>query len=468
MTVSEVLRSAGYGVDSPCGGAGKCGKCAVMVSGAVSEPDEMERKHGVRLACRAKLLGDAFVSPISADAESHIIETASVALPRGRIDGYGLAVDIGTTTVALKLFGEDGVCVYERGELNPQRSYAADVVGRLNASLNGATVFLREMINDCIYSMVKDGCASLGIHISCISRAVITGNTAMLYLLTGRDVHSIAFAPFVNDEVFGCWTEFFGIPTYLPRVMNGYVGADITCSVLASRMCESEETAILCDIGTNGELALWHKGKLYVTSTAAGPAFEGAEISCGCGGAAGAVDKVWVENGRIAFHTIGEGTEKGICGSGLIDAIASFLQTGILDEAGYADEDMRIGSLCLTREDVSAVQLAKAAVRAGIEVLLSDAGITAEDVQRVYIAGGFGAHLDMRSAAIIGLIPTAFVNKAVSLGNASLGGAAQILFDDNELMKSNDIANGAIHRQLGGDRLFSDSFLGNIGFDAAQ
>ena len=157
----------------------------------------------------------------------------------------------------------------------------------------------------------------------------------------------------------------------------------------------------------DGRLALWKDGVLYVSSTAAGPAFEGAGISCGCGSIAGAVDRVWLEDGGIAAHTIGEGKAVGLCGSGLIDAIACFLENGMVDETGATDEDelpLRDG-IALAPRDIRAVQLAKAAIAAGIETLMEAANVTADEIETLYIAGGFGSHLNVRSAARIGLIP---------------------------------------------------------------
>ena len=204
----------------------------------------------------------------------------------------------------------------------------------------------------------------------------------MLYLLTGHAPSSLARAPFLADTLFGTQTVLLGRRAYLPLCMNAFVGADITCAVLASRMCTQSETALLCDIGTNGEIALWHNGTLYVTSTAAGPAFEGAGISCGCGSVSGAIDRVHIEQGQLCIHTIADAPPIGICGSGLIDAVAALLSLDEISPAGSIAPDgiPLSGSVRLLPADIRAVQLAKAAIAAGIALLLHHAQIGAEDI----------------------------------------------------------------------------------------
>jgi uncharacterized 2Fe-2S/4Fe-4S cluster protein (DUF4445 family) len=242
--------------------------------------------------------------------------------------------------------------------------------------------------------------------------------------------------------------------------MNAFVGADITAAVLSSGMCEQEEISLLCDIGTNGELALWKDGMLYVTSTAAGPAFEGAGISCGCGSVTGAVDQVWVEEEEIRIHTIQNGTPVGICGSGLLDAIATCLELEIIDETGAMDECIFLSkNVALLPKDVRAVQLAKAAIAAGIETVCAEAGICVDAVQTLYIAGGFGSHLNIASAVKIGLIPQVLRKQVKVLGNAALAGAAKILLDQNLKEKAREIAGKAKHVNLGGSKVFNELYI---------
>ena len=249
--------------------------------------------------------------------------------------------------------------------------------------------------------------------------------------------------------------------------MNAFVGADITCALLESGQCEhSDEISLLCDIGTNGEIALWKRGGLFVTSTAAGPAFEGAGISCGCSSIRGAIDRVWIEDDQLRIHTIGECDAVGICGSGLIDAIAAALDLELIDETGAMDDDEieLAPGVALQPKDVRAVQLAKAAIAAGIETLMETASVRPEDVTTLYIAGGFGNHLNVNSAARIGLIPEALADRVKAIGNASLAGASRLLLDRNTMLKAQEIADQSQHVNLGGNPKFNEHYIDQMLF----
>ncbi|MBQ7519679.1 MAG: DUF4445 domain-containing protein, partial [Clostridia bacterium] len=257
-----------------------------------------------------------------------------------------------------------------------------------------------------------------------------------------------------------------GRRAYLPACMHAFVGADITCAVLAGRLCEQKGVSLLCDVGTNGELALWKDGVLRVTSTAAGPAFEGAGISCGCGSVRGAVDRVFYRDGQVKAHTIGEERAVGVCGSGLIDGVAAALFLGAVDETGAMDGDFfeLAENVRLKPVDIRAVQLAKAAVAAGIDTLLDEAGIRAEDVSAFLIAGGFGSHLDVENAAAIGLFPKALASKAQVLGNAALSGAGRLLLNVNERERAREIVRLAKHVDLGGNPAFNQHYMDRMMF----
>lgn len=438
---------------SPCGGKGTCGKCAVKRSDGA-----------MLLSCRTVLHGDLTVK-LQAERNAHIETNTVSASPMQKI---GAAADIGTTTVALKLFSPNGACIGEAACLNPQRAFASDVIGRIDASLHGKGELLQKQISDCIGTLLQDACKQANIPKDGVQNLVLTGNTAMLYLLTGRSPASIARAPFASSTLFGETVSLFGCDAYLPPCMNAFVGADITCAVLACGMTDKDAVSLLCDIGTNGELALWKNGVLYVTSAAAGPAFEGAEISSGCGGVSGAVDRVYTANGRVFARTIDEKAAIGICGSGLIDAVAAFLETQQIDETGaLEDETLTLtangGTVTLTQGDVRAVQLAKAAVAAGIEILLSRSGTRAEEVETLYLAGGFGNRLSVESAVKIGLLPRAFLYKAVPIGNAALSGAVMLLSGEN-IRKAERIASLSRHVELGGSADFNEMFVEKMMF----
>lgn len=459
-TLDGALETAGLSLPHPCGGRGKCRKCAVTLSGAVSAPNAAERAAGCRLSCQAVLLGDAEAvlpdTPSAMRIETETGEPLAAACPMpGRI---GAAVDIGTTTLAVKLYDlASGRCIGTAAAQNPQTAVAADVMGRIGAALAGGLPRLREQVQTALAEL----CETAGGGAVRPDCAVVTGNTAMLYLLTGRDPSCLARAPFIADTRFDTLCRKDGADAYLPPCMDAFVGADITCAVLASGLTDRPDTALLCDIGTNGELALWHGGRLYVASTAAGPAFEGAGISCGCGSVAGAIDRVWAEDGRLCIHTIDDVPAVGICGSGLLDAVAAALSLGLIDETGAMEEDELplAAGVSLKRADIRAVQAAKAAIAAGIAVLLETAGISAGQVTELAIAGGFGSHLQFASAAAIGLLPAECAGVARVLGNAALAGAARVLLDTREREHLRAVAAAAVPVALGGSARFNEQYV---------
>ena len=461
--LSDALRDAGAAVALPCGGRGVCGKCAVQVTGALSAPTAAEERLGVRLACQTTVLGDAqVILPLPRDMEieaGHAI-CHEVKSPMG--EGFGAAIDIGTTTLALQLYDmSSGKCLSAYSMLNPQTAIAADVIGRIEASLKGRGNELQNSILSALRTMLACAAAEANVKQDDITSLVVTGNTTMLYLLTGKDPDALSHSPFEADCLFGETMELLGKNAHLPRCLHAFVGADISTAILASGMCEKDETALLCDIGTNGELALWKDGKLYVTSTAAGPAFEGAGIRCGCSSIIGAIDKVDTDGDEVVIHTIGDAPAVGLCGSGLIDAIAALLELEIIDETGAMDDDYAFtDEVYLAPADVRAVQLSKSAIYAGIQCLMDAAGCRESDVKTVYIAGGFGSHLNLYSAARIGLLPEGFVSKVKVIGNAALDGAAQLLMDmDAPLPKA------AEHVNLGGNPKFNNLYMESMLFE---
>ena len=449
-----LLEEAGFYGLRPCGGLGKCGKCAVTLTGQVSAPNEAEQKAGVRLACQAEIWGDTQVFlPVTADLQQIQTDAEGDCIHVTPTDGIGIAVDIGSTTLVLRRYDlATGQLLGQAAMINPQASIAADVMGRIGAAMEGKLSLLQRQITDALALLQRQAGGAA-------DKAVITGNTTMLYLLTGRDPVSLSRAPFAADTLFDVNTSLLEIPAYLPPCMNAFVGADISCAVLASGMCK-EKTSLLCDIGTNGEIALWKDGVLYVTSTAAGPAFEGALISCGCSSIPGAIDKVWAEAGEIQIHTIGEQPAVGICGSGLIDAVAVLLREELMDETGALDEDITFApGVTLLQKDIRALQLAKAAIAAGIQTLLDGSGTTCEEIETFYLAGGFGSHLNLESAAAIGLIPRELVSKAKVIGNAALAGASRLLLDEAALPVIREIARSSRHYNLGGNPTFNANYM---------
>lgn len=450
-----LLSTNGYG-NMPCGGHAKCGKCRVNVKGDISPVTEEEYRfltqsalqEGIRLACRTLVLGDCVVNIDKSGTEQICTdgEMPDLILDPA-FEFYGAAVDIGTTTVAARLYDRDGRLVSECSRPNPQSVWGADVITRMEAALAGNAERIAKAIRSAIDEMLSELAAGADISAGKIDGMVITGNTVMLHFLTASDVEPLTHAPFTARRLFGETVTARELAlsairpetsVYIPPCMAAFVGADTVTALLASDMRKAASTNVLIDIGTNGEMLLWHKEKLYACSTAAGPAFEGAGISMGMSGRSGAVDRVWTEPSRdgvkiIKAHVIGEASPCGICGSGLVDAVACLLETDMLDETGYLeDEPAQIASpVVLTQEDIRMVQLAKSAINAGMRTLLHTAGVTLHDVDTLYIAGGFGSYLNAHNAGRIGLLPEELVPFVRVIGNAALTGAAMLLLSGN-------------------------------------
>ena len=491
QSLHALLFQSGVHLQMPCAGNHTCGKCKVRCSGALSPMtaeesaflSPQERTDGVRLACFAKAIGDVTVSISEATTST----LSAVSLPEHALGrrGWGLAVDIGTTTVAMQLYQlETGALRGEALGGNQQDRFGADVISRIEFSNQQGGELLQESIHSQLEAMAASCMEQAGIRQ--LDTAVITGNTTMLHFWEKLDPRGIAVAPFTPVSLFGAPGKeaIAGTSPYLPPCLGPYIGADITCAVLSSGlMTRPDETALLIDLGTNGEIVLFHQGRLYCASTAMGPAFEGAGLSCGMQAAPGAVSAVSLEeDGSLSTTVIAGGEARGICGSGVLDAVSVMLEQGTLDESGLLCESSpnvtvwngesawRIPgtSVHLTQKDIRQIQLAKAALCAGIQTLLETASLEPEQVHRLYIAGGFGHYMNLRSAARVGLFPPSLAPKAYVLGNAALAGAVTLLLDPAFLESLADIQRCAQEIPLSGNSIFSDSYIDNITFESEE
>ncbi len=475
-------------IDFPlyCGGTGNCGKCKIVAGGELSELTATEKKYltseeirsGIRLACQIRICGDCEIYYDAAEAEMQICDDGNLTLSASKpfFEKYGVAIDIGTTTLVAKLFSENGELVATRTALNPQVRWGSDVVSRINSSNEGNMVeicsALRDKISELIAELVRDA----DIIPNEIDGLVITGNTVMLHFLCGFSTETLSCWPFQVKSLFGktFLAEELGIfslsaetKVHLPPCISAFVGADLVCAMLAVDFCEEGGTRLLADIGTNGEIALWRNDKLTVCSTAAGPAFEGAGISSGMRGEPGAIDSVETDGETLILHTIADAPPKGICGSGLIDAVACSLELGLIDESGYMENDrVEIAeNIFLTQEDVRAVQLAKSAICAGIETLLATGGIELTDVDVLYLAGGFGNYMHLESAEKIGLIPKGMRAVARSVGNAAMSGAQMLLLQSDLQQDCQHISKKANTLQLATNQMFSELYIEGMSFE---
>ena len=485
-----VLSQCLQNMDHPCGGHGKCGKCKIIAHGALSpiSPSEQQRlspeeiRCGVRLACCTTVEGDCeIVTAILQGYEKEKIITDGTMpafVPDPSFSRYGVAFDIGTTTLAARLYSPSGKMLAQESRRNPQAVLGADVISRIEASLRGETERLAKLIIRAIDEMILLLASQANIDPLEIDGAVITGNTAMLYFLTATSPKALSHAPFDADRLFGetLSASALGLQSlapnahiYLPPCIAAFVGADTVCAILSTRLCEASEPSLLADIGTNGEMALWCNGTLSVCSTAAGPAFEGVGISMGMQGANGAIDRVRLtETGHLDVHVIGDTKPIGICGSGLVDAVACLLEADQIDETGYTEEDELTVSapVILTDKDIRMLQLAKSAICAGLLTLLKTADISASNISALHIAGGFGSYLNKINAARIGLIPAQLTEKATAVGNAALAGASMLLLNNAYRAECACFAQHANTIELSSNPLFSELYMTGMTLEA--
>ncbi len=474
MFLSEIVKG-----EKPCGGHGKCGRCKVKAKGMLSEITFQEKnllsseeiQASIRLSCLTKALGDCEITTASQADTTQILTDGE--LPETEIEPmfekFGVAIDIGTTTAAAKLYDANGKMLKSASRLNPQQEWGADVVSRIEASLSGKADELSRAIRQALNSMIVELADSLRISSKDIDGVVITGNTVMLSLLVNESVEPFSHAPFDVKRLFDeeLSAKEIGLNSlkddaciYAPSCISAFVGADITCAILATELC-GKENNMLADIGTNGELALWHNGSLKVCSTAAGPAFEGVGIKMGMRGSTGAIDKVELVNGSLYAHVLGTDEAKGICGSGLVDAVACMLDNETLDESGYLEDDKVLikDSVYLYPEDIRMLQLAKSAICAGIMTLIETAEIKALDVNKLYIAGGFGSYLNATNASRIGLLPKTLSSKVNAVGNAALSGASLLLLNKKLRETVREIVKKATVVDLASNPVFTEKYM---------
>jgi uncharacterized 2Fe-2S/4Fe-4S cluster protein (DUF4445 family) len=396
---------------------------------------------------------------------------------------YGAAVDIGTTTVAVYLYDmRSGVCIGIATRENPQRSYGADVITRINYTIENPDGLetLKNLILSLVFELIDDLCENNNINKNDFYSIVLTGNTVMQHIAFGFPPRTIAFAPFTPVSLFGfeVKAEEIGADStaavYFPPAFASYVGGDIATGIIASDTDLTDNLRIFLDIGTNGEIGLADNTaraeplphRFVFCATAAGPAFEGAHIKFGMAGVSGAINKIYLDKSKnIMYETIGNAEPKGICGSGIIDAVALMLELEVLDETGRIEQDFYITpDIYITQKDIREIQLAKASVCAGIMTLLEHTGKTVPDIDELVLAGGFGAHINKKSACRIGLIPAELEDKIIVAGNAAGMGAAAVLLDSSAIERINKVAENSKYIELSGDDFFMDEYVERMMF----
>jgi len=437
-----------------------------------------------RLAMRGGILGSEVVGILPLPTDDLRKETGHTST------FLGFAVDVGTTKLAAYLVDlTNGMTLAKAGAMNPQIGYGEDVVSRIayaNEHSDGRCV-LQERLVATLNQLVTELCAEVGTSREQIVEAVIVGNTAMHHLFAGLPVRQLGAAPYVPvvSDSLELRARDIGLDlspaarVYLPPNIAGYVGADHVAMLLAMDVARARHTVVTLDIGTNTEISLVSEGRHLSCSCASGPAFEGAHIHDGMRAAPGAIERVRIMDAIVRIHTIGGLAPVGICGSGILDAIAELLRIGVIDRRGgmmekhpqtrqhngkvefvlaNAEASGHGRAVVVTRSDVNTIQLAKGAIRAGVEVLLKDAGKTAADIQEFIVAGAFGTYLDLGSAVRIGMFPDLPIDRFRQVGNAAGTGARQLLISAARRKEAERIAQQVEYIELTTHPAFTEEF----------
>jgi uncharacterized 2Fe-2S/4Fe-4S cluster protein (DUF4445 family) len=451
-----------YGVEFPCGGESRCKRCRVRIlEGGLADSQSAailtarEYAAGWRLACRGCLAGDITLEIGQWEASILSDDRTFLFTPRR---GLGIAIDLGTTTLVAQLVDLQTASVLGvRTALNPQARHGADVMTRIQFALSAfGREEMRRLIREELGRMVSELAAGHGVP----SVVTIAGNTVMQHLFCGYDVTPLSYAPFEPVEMEAAGLSDWGTAVkFLPN-LGGFVGSDILAGIVATQMHKSQDLVALVDLGTNGEIVLGNRDGMICTSTAVGPAFEGGRISCGMRAATGAISSVVLEAGEVRCRVLGGGSARGICGSGLVDAVACGLDQGVIQSNGRTGGLIALrDGLQLTQGDVRQVQLAKGAIAGGMRVLLRRFGAEAGDVTALYLAGAFGNYINVASARRIGLLE--FEDDIIRpAGNTALLGAKRALFDDDY----RELRERTAHVPLGADPDFQEEYVGAMTF----
>ncbi len=517
-TLLQAAVQAGLLIETPCGGNGVCAKCLVRVrsgtataAGSSHRLSASELEQGWRLACGTKITGPLTVELPAASQPGRpaaiLVDGEPLAVRRDAHSAgkLGVAFDLGTTTVAGALFDlHTGLERATHAVLNRQLPLGDDVISRIAAVRRDASALrrLQGLAIDTLNEILGKLCELCGEAPSAIHRLTVAGNTTMQQLLLGLDPSPLGEQPFtpafleaqtVHAASYGLATHPDATLAVFPQI-GGFVGGDTVAGLLAAHFDTLTRPTLLVDIGTNGEIALLHEGAIYAASTAAGPAFEGARISQGMRAAPGAIDQVWLHNGELRLHVIGETEPRGLCGSALVDAVAVLLRLGMIDATGSLGlppdgprtlpDDLarrliqgrrgpafvlaydRDGQPCvaLTQQDVRETQLASGAIRAGIEALLHKAALPARALDSILLAGGFGNYIRRENALRIGLLPPLHYLSIRFIGNASLTGAKRALLAQAEFARAQTLRARCTHVELAAEPHFAERFMEHMLF----
>jgi uncharacterized 2Fe-2S/4Fe-4S cluster protein (DUF4445 family) len=506
-TLLEAASQAGIILDTVCGAKGTCGKCLVII-----EPSKQEV-----LACQYTIHNDLTVTipTQSRFYEPKILEHGIDVQARFRSgfaagklqpgETFGLAADIGTTTVVAKLVDlADGYTLTTLSGLNPQIKYGDDVISRIHyAQTDEKLSRLHKEIINFINELIKKLCTSSKIEPNQIMEMVVVGNTTMNHLFLRFPVSQLGQAPY---EAFSLNAQNhpakeLGVSinpaanVYAAPCIAGFLGSDTTAVALAVNIASAKEMTLAVDIGTNGEIVLGTSDALYAASCAAGPAFEGARITHGSRAVDGAIEAVIINNDDIDLDVIGGASPRTICGSALIDAVAVLLDLGIIDATGRFREpadlqknlppkilsriteyknqpafclafenNSQTPNVLLTQNDIRQTQLAKAAIRTGIKLLQKKIGIADSDIRQVFLAGAFGNYIRRENAVRIGLLPDAPLERVHFVGNAACSGAEMMLLGKTWRTEAEQLAQKIKYVEIAHEKDFTDVYAESMLF----
>ncbi|MCL4557340.1 MAG: ASKHA domain-containing protein [Deltaproteobacteria bacterium] len=493
----EIIVQAGVAMDAPCAGIGRCGKCRVTVEGELP-PDGVETsllshdeiESGTRLACRRRRIPTGLTIRLSEEKKARVRKTYEVEPA-----DVGVAVDLGTTSIAIAFINlSHGTIMTMRSILNPQRIYGADVVSRIKAALDREVLDrMAGMTMGAVSTEIRGMLSEIGLDAGRVKGVYVAGNTAMEHIVSGTDVSGLAKAPYMpafNDMRYvpglrlesGVAAKEVG----LFPVIGGFVGGDTVASLLASTMDISDETVALIDIGTNAEIAIGSRSGILVSSAPAGPAFEGGQIRHGMRAQDGAIEDIHLSQDSVSLDVKGGVEPAGICGSGLIRIVSELLRAGVIAadgellDAGSISNNLFLRlrkrggeqafvlyksydrELSLYQSDVRALQLAKASIAAGLDVLTERIGAMPV---RLYIAGAFGNYLRPDDLASIGLIPSKLTGDTYFIGDSVISGIRRFIINEPKVDMERLISNTR-HIELADDPAFNRRFLSMIGLRA--
>lgn len=447
---------------------------------------------GIRLACQTQLLDDAGIEVLNPhpNTEWRALERKAIFAKKRRFasadfSGWGLAIDFGTTHVSISLIERRSGCrKATRTGLNRQNLLGADIMTRLQrAAEDDETHQLAvQLARETVGCALADLCLGEGFNPHKIDGVCIVGNSAMVLLLLGGSPPALLtpagwgsrprFPEPKVQELIAAWNLHPETQFLFPPPLYGFVGSDLLVGIAATELSVERETAVFVDFGTNSEIALWHGGRLFVTSAAGGPAFEGSGLSCGASARSGAIHRVAARaDGGLTREVLGNTSPTGLCGSGLVDLLAVWRQRNFIDEVGRFAEETRAAALPifpdlpdlqLSRRDVDLLQRAKAAVAAGLKRLLDLAGVSAASIGKFYIGGAFGRFLQVESAIQIGLVPSLPEERFTICGNTALAGAELQLCDQSAIEECDKLQSVTTGVNLADDEQFEQLYLESL------